>query len=234
MPVRSRSIEWEVYVKGTGCRIALALLLAAAAGCATGRPISLSGRLASPGRAIAVDNVLPRVAVVDFDYAGPADGVIGRDYDNVRPILWKGSPGPAVADLVAASLTERGVPVVRVAMAGHVPGGVLVTVRGNVGPFRVDAKRIQSVKTESVALVGLTVFAEGDAVDPGWSSGPLTAEVWSSEPFFVTPDGVRDAVKSAAEAVADEAARSLMKLRGAFQPPDDRAGPQAGGSPATR
>lgn len=202
-------------------RLALLALFVAVltSGCATGRPISLSGTLLAPGRSMPADNVLPRVAVVDFEFPGGDNAVIGRDFDNVRPIAWRGSPGAELADLVAASLGERGVPVVRVAMAGHVPGGVLVTVRGRLDEFRVSAKRIHSVKVESVAHVSLTVLAEGEAVPAGWRHGPVTSEVWASEPFFVTPDGVREALGSAAEGAAEEAAGRLMELRKAFEPP---------------
>ena len=215
-----------------GRKMALALLLAVAAGCASGRPLSLSGSLVPPEKPVSSDNVLPRVAVVDFEFSAPENEAIGRDYDNVRPIQWKGSPGPVVADLVAASLIGRGVPVVRVQMAGHVPAGVLVTVRGRVDLFRVDAKRIHSFRIESVAQVGMTVYAEGEGVPAGWSSGPVSSEVWSSEPFFVTPVGVREALASAAEGAADEAVRSLMKLSGRFSPAEGRPEPGAAVPPA--
>jgi hypothetical protein len=212
---------------------AIALVLAAmTSGCATGRPLSLSGGLLKEGRSFDAGKVLPRVAVIDFDFAAGEGAVIGRDYDNVRPIVWKGSPGAAMADLVAASLAERGIPVVRVAMAGHVPGGTLVTVRGRIDAFRVNAKRIHSVKVEFSAEAGLTVFAEGDAVPQAWNSGQLSSEVWLSEPFFVTPDGARDAVSSASVAVADEAVRRLMTLRGAFTPPAEPSAPAPGGAPS--
>lgn len=160
------------------------------------------------------------MAIVDFEFGGGENPVVGRDYDNVRPIVWKGSPGAALADSVALSLSDRGVPVVRVAMAGHVPGGVLVTVRGRVDEFRVNAKRIHSVKVESTARVGLTLFAEGERVPSGWTGGPFSSDVWATEPFFVTPDGVRDALASAANGVADEAATRVTTLRNAYAPAD--------------
>ncbi len=192
--------------------------MAMSSGCATGRPLSLSGGLLPTGRELSAGKVLPRVAIVDFEFAGGDNAVIGRDYDNVRPIVWKGSPGAAIADIVALSLVDRGVPVVRVSMAGQVPGGVLVTVRGRIDDFRVNAKRIHSVKAESVANVGLTVFAEGEKVPQGWSGGPFASDVWAAEPLFVTPDGVRDAIQSAASGAAEEAARRVMTLRSAFTP----------------
>lgn len=219
MPGNKRLILIGLMIAAMGC------------GCASGRPLSLSGSLLSPGRTISSDNVLPRVAVVDFEYAGGEDAVLGRDFDNVRPIMWKGTPGAAIADLVSASLFERGVPVVRVSMAGHVPAGVLVTVRGRIDDFRVSAKRIHSVKVESFASIGLTVSAEGEGVPGGWNSGVISSDVWTSEPFFVTPDGVRESVASAANGVAEEAALRLMTLRSAFAPASGTpAVPGAGGA----
>lgn len=216
---------------GSGRLLALALLIVAmTSGCATGRPLTLTGGLLKAGRSFDSGKVLPRVTVIDFEFPGGEGAVVGRDFDNVRPIVWKGSPGAAMADLVAASLAERGVPVTRVAMAGHVPAGTLVTVRGRIDPFRVNAKRIHSVKVEFAAQAGLTVFAEGDAVPPEWNSGQLSSEVWLGEPFFVTPDGAREAIGSASIAVAEEAALRLMSLRGAFTPPADPASADPGGS----
>jgi hypothetical protein len=66
-------------------------------------------------------------------------------------------------------------------------------------------------------------------VPQNWNSGQLSSEVWLSEPFFVTPDGARDAIGSASAAVADEAARRLMTLRGAFTPPAGAAAEPGGG-----
>lgn len=198
--------------------VGIAVVAAALSGCASGKQLTLSGPLLAPARAVPESKVVPRVAVVDFEFAGGEGAAIGRDFDNVRAIAWKGTPGAAVADIVAASLSERGVPVVRVAMAGHVPGGVLVTVKGRIDDFRVSAKRLHSVKVESEAHVALTLFAEGENVAQDWSTGRIESDVWSTEPFFVTPDGVREALGTAASGAGDEAASRIMALREAFTP----------------
>jgi hypothetical protein len=178
--------------------------------CATGSSLHVPGDLARPARAVAPAAGAPQLVVADFSYAAAPDGVVGRDFDGVRPILWKGAPGKAMADLVAGVLGERGVAAVRRGADAQGSEAVPVRISGVVRRFEVNTRRTGvSVVTE--ATVSLTVTAEG----PGLS-GPSEQTVTSSaslSDLFVTPDDLREALMSAANAVAEEAARKLLEAK---------------------
>jgi hypothetical protein len=201
------------------------LLLAAIAGvsgCVTSKVLTLPGDLARPGQKGAVRGTgEPKVvAVLDFAFAGDPSREIGRDFDLARPIVWKGDPGKAVPDLVADVLNESGVRAVRVSSDAAVPGNAVAKVWGSVDRFRVDARKTGSMKAkvEYAASVSVTVYGSGGNAPPGWNS-VVASENWTTEPLFVTPEGARDALKDAANAVAEEVVRRLAAAGVILLPP---------------
>jgi len=180
--------------------------------CAAGSTLYVPGELARPARAVAPAAGAPRVVVADFSYAASPDNVIGRDFDRVRPIVWKGEPGKAMADLVAGVLVESGVAAVR--RGGAEPAGaeaVPIRVSGVVRRFEVNSRRTGGLSVVTEATVSLTVTAEG----PGLS-GPSERTVTSSasiSDLFVTPDGLAEVLMPTANAVAEEAARKLLEAK---------------------
>ncbi|MGA8753699.1 hypothetical protein, partial [Candidatus Deferrimicrobium sp.] len=72
--------------------------------CAAGSTLHVPGDLSRPARAVAPKGGAPQAVIADFSFAAAPDGVIGKDYDRVRSIVWKGEPGKAMADLVAGAL----------------------------------------------------------------------------------------------------------------------------------
>lgn len=179
--------------------------------CAAGSTLYVPGDLARPQRAVAPAAGAPQVVVVNFSYAAAPDGAIGRDFDRVRTIVWKGEPGKAMADLVAGVLRESGVATLRRAMDAQGAEAVPVRISGVVRRFEVNTRRTGSLSLVTEATVSLTVTAEG----PGLS-GPSEQAVTSStslSDLFVTPDDLREALMSTANAVAEEAARKLLEAK---------------------
>jgi len=179
--------------------------------CAGSSMLHVPGDLARPDRAVVPAPGPPRAVVADFSYAAGPDGIIGRDFDRARPIVWKGDPGKAMADLVAAVLGERGVATVR--RGADAPGAEVLPVRisGVVRRFEVNSRRTGNLTVVTEATVSLTVTAEG----PGLS-GPAEQTVTSSASLtdiFPTPDDLREALMSTANTVAEEAARKLLEAK---------------------
>jgi len=82
--------------------------------CATGSSLHVPGDLTRPPRAVAAPGAgAPQAVIADFSFAAVPGGIVGRDYDRARQIVWNGEPGKAMADLVAAVLGERGVATIR-------------------------------------------------------------------------------------------------------------------------
>jgi hypothetical protein len=178
--------------------------------CAAG-VMHVPGELARPARAAAPAAGATQAVVVDFSYTAASDGVVGRDFDRARPIAWKGAPGKAMADLVAEVLGERGVAAVRRGASAQDAGTVPVRISGVVRRFEVNARRTGNLSVVTEATVSMTITAEG----PGLS-GPSEQTVTSSmslSDLFVTPDDLREALMSAANAVAEEAARKLLEAK---------------------
>jgi hypothetical protein len=185
--------------------------------CAAGSSLHVPGDLARPARAVAPAAGAPQAVVADFSYAAAPDGVVGRDFDRVRPIVWKGEPGKAMADLVAGVLGESGVASVRRGADAKGAEAVPVRISGVVRRFEVNTRRTGGLSVVTEATVSLTVTAEG----PGLS-GPTEKTVTSSvslSDLFVTPDDLREALMSTANAVAEEAARKLIEGRVFPAPP---------------
>lgn len=177
--------------------------------CAAGSSLHVPGDLARPARAVAPAAGAMQAVVADFSYATAPDGVIGRDFDRVRPIVWKGNPGKAMADLVAGVLGESGVAAVRRGADAQGAEAVPVRISGVVRRFEVNTRRTGGINVITEATVSVQVKAEG----PGLS-GPSEQTVTSSTSLadlFVTPDGLREALMSASNAVAEEAARKLIE-----------------------
>jgi hypothetical protein len=145
--------------------------------------------------------------VLDFAYVAGEPGVVGRDYDNVRPIEWKGEPGKAMADLVASVLAEGGVAVVRAAVESPSLDNIPIRISGTVRLFEVNVRRRGGVKIVNEATVALAVTAAG-----GPLSVPMSFTATSStsvEDVFVTPEGARQVLFSSANVAAEETARRL-------------------------
>ena len=179
--------------------------------CAAGNALHVPGDLARPARAVAPASGAPQAVVADFSYAASPDGVVGRDFDRVRPIVWKGEPGKAMADLVAGVLGESGVASVRRGADAKGSEAVPVRISGVVRRFEVNTRRTGGLSVVTEAIVSMTVTAEGPGLS-GPSEQTVTSSVSLSD-LFVTPDGLRDALMSTANAVAEEAARKLLESK---------------------
>lgn len=179
--------------------------------CAAGSQLHVPGDLTRPPGAVAPAVGTPQAVVADFSYTAAPDGVIGRDFDRVRPIVWKGEPGKAMADLVAAVLREKGVAVVRGGAVGQGADAVPVTISGVVRRFEVNSRRDSTLNVVTEARVGVTVTANGPGL-PGPSEQSVSSST-SLQDVFVTPADVHEALMSAANAVAEEAARKLLEAK---------------------
>ncbi len=216
-------------------RVVRALFILASAiavsGCVTGKVLYLPGDLARPAEAGAKGGTggFPVVAVVDFDFAGDPPHEIGRDFDHARAIVWKGDPGKAIPDLVAGVLNEKGMRAIRVPAGGAIPGEAVARVWGRVDEFRVEARKTGSMrmKVKLSASVSVTVFGSGGNAPPGWNSS-VSSDYMAEDPFFVTPDGIRETVNGAANAVAEEAVRKLVAAGVISLPPKPSSGSPEG------
>ena len=211
--------------------LALALSLGVS-GCVTGKVLHLPGELARPGKGGTEQGPVgfSTVAVLDFNFAGTPPYEIGRDFNHARAIVWKGDPGKAIPDLIADVLNEKGLRAVRVPVGGAIPADAVARVWGSVDKFRVEAKKAGSLrmKVEYAASVSVTVFGSGGSVPPGWSSS-VASDYRAEDPFFVTPDGIRDAMNGAANALAEETVGKLVAAGVISLPPEPSEGqPPAG------
>jgi hypothetical protein len=203
---------------------AVLLLWMGVCGCVTGKVLYLPGGPARPAsQATAKVPGGPAVAVLDFSWEGSPSFEIGRDYDQFRPIVWKGNPGKAIADLIAGVLAEKGVPTARAAGEADVPSGIPAKVWGRVEEFRVNVKRVDTLKVEAAAVVAFRVFGSGGAAPPGWSSA-VTSTYWYTDPLFITPDGTLQAVNGAANSAAEEGVRRLTETGVVVIPGTDEKG----------
>jgi hypothetical protein len=179
--------------------------------CATGSSLHVPGDLTRPARAGAPAAGAPQAVIADFSFAAAPDGVIGRDFDRVRPIVWKGEPGKAIADLVAGVLGERGVATIRRSPDTQGAEALPVRISGVVRRFEANTRRTGNLTVITEATVSLTVAAEGPGV-----SGRLEETITSSaslSDLFVTPEDLREALLSTANTVAEEAARRLLEAK---------------------
>jgi len=179
--------------------------------CAAGSSLYVPGDLTRPPGAVAPGAGAPQAVIADFSFAAAPGGVIGRDFDRVRPIVWKGEPGKAMADLVAGVLAERGVATVRRGADAQGAEAVPVRISGVVRRFEVNARRTGNLTVVTEANVNLAITVEGHGL-----SGPLEKSVTSSaslSDLFVTAGDLREALMSTANTVAEEAARILLESK---------------------
>jgi len=179
--------------------------------CATGSTLHVPGELTRPAGDVVPTARAPQAVIADFSFTAVGEGVVGRDYDRARTILWSGEPGKAMADLVAAVLGERGVATVRQRADGKVAETAPVRVSGVLRRFEVNSRRIANFTVSTEANVTLTVTVEGTGI-----SGQLEKTIASSaslSDLFVTPGDIREALLSTANTVAEEAARTLIEAK---------------------
>jgi hypothetical protein len=179
--------------------------------CAGGSTLYVPGDLTRPVRAVAPKAGAPQAMIADFSFAAVGEGVVGRDYDRARTIIWTGEPGKAMPDLVAAVLAERGVVTIREGAdpRGAVPVSTRIT--GVLRRFEVNTRRTGNFTVTTEATVSMTIMVEGQGL-----AGPLEKTVTSTASlthFLPTPDDVREALMSTANTVAEEAARTLLEAK---------------------
>lgn len=179
--------------------------------CAAGSTLHVPGDLTPPAPAVAPRGGAPQAVIADFSFTAVGEGVVGRDYDRARTILWSGEPGKLMADLVASALGERGVATVRQRADAKTVETAPVRISGVLRRFEVNSRRTANFTVSTEAIVSLTVTVEGPGI-----SGPLEKTVTStasSSDFFVTPDDIRETLMSATGTVAGEAARTLLEAK---------------------
>ena len=179
--------------------------------CATGGSLYVPGALTRPAGVAAPAAGMPQAVISDFTFAAAPDGVIGRDFDHARPIIWKGEPGKAMADLVARVLGERGVTTIRQGASAQGAEVLPVRVSGVVRRFEVNTRRTGNLTVVTEATVSLTITAEGSGVS-GRTEETITSNASLSD-VFVTPDDLRETLLSTANNVAVEAARRLLEAK---------------------
>ena len=151
-----------------------------------------------------------RVAVMDFSYTPPDEpNVIGRDYDRVRQVVWEGDPGSLLADLVAGSLSEQGVPVSRLKAGDPATDNFSSVIKGTVRRFGVDIRRRNMVNVHIDTTVEMTLSVSGRDVPVPWETSVSSNAV--SQEVFPLPDEIRKALSSVANSAADEAVRRLRE-----------------------
>jgi hypothetical protein len=169
------------------------------------------GDLTRPAGDAAPSGGSPQVVIQDFSFTPVAEGVVGRDYDRARTIVWSGEPGKAMADLVAAVLRERGVATVRPGADAKGDGTAPVRVSGVLRRFEVNMRRTASFSVTTEATVSLSITVEGGGV-----AGLLERTVTSNSSvsnFYPTSDDVHQALMSTANTVAQETARTLLEAK---------------------
>ncbi|MBP2683470.1 MAG: hypothetical protein H6Q79_1509 [Deltaproteobacteria bacterium] len=179
--------------------------------CASGSSLTVPGDLTRPKGVAAPRAGAPQAVIVDFSFAAAPDGVVGRDYDHARPIVWKGEPGKAMADLVAGVLGEKGVATVRRGADPQAADAVPVRIFGQLLRFDVNTRRTGNLTVITESVVTLAITLEGPGI-----SGPMEKTVTSSaslSDLFVTPDDLREALLSTANTVAEETARILLEAK---------------------
>jgi len=190
------------------------------AACATSARLTVPGDLSRPEKAAKPPAVAPQVVVLDFDYSPQEPGVVGRDFDQVRPIDWGGKPGKAVADLVAGILAENGVGVVRAAVDGPALGTALVRISGQVQRFEVNARRTSTLNVATEGTVTLAVTASGGSL-----AAPRDYTVTTRTSLgnvYVNSEDARDALFSSANAAAEEVVRNLLGSGVVSAPPSGK------------
>ena len=183
------------------------LILSACAG----STLRVPGDLSRPGGDVVATGRAPQAVIADFSFTAVGEGVVGRDYDRARTIIWSGEPGKAMADLVAAVLGERGVATVRQRADGKVAETAPVRISGVLRRFEVNCRRTANFTVSTEATVSLTITAEGPGI-PGSLERTVTSTASLSD-FFPTPDDLRQTLMSTSNTVAEETARTLLEAK---------------------
>lgn len=179
--------------------------------CAPGNRLVVPGEIRRPSPAGPPPAGPARVAVSDFAYApqGSEPDVIGRDHDQVRPVVWKGEPGRAMADLVAGAFAGRGIPVSRVKAGDPAPNDASSLVSGTVRRFELDIRRRKMYGVETQATVTLSLTASGGGLPAPLETSVTITE--TSRDVYPLPEYYRQVLSSAANAAAEEAVRRLQE-----------------------
>jgi hypothetical protein len=192
--------------------LAIALSAAIVVGCGPANQLLVPARITSPpGAPFPSGQFGVVVAVFDFSYELPQEpGVIGRDSDRVRQIVWEGNPGHLLADLIVSSLLEKGVPAVRLKAGVTVtPENSLILVNGNVRQFEVNISRKSVVNAHIEAAIEMTLFVSGRDTTIPWETLVSSDAVVGG--LIPMSGDVRKALSSAANIAADEAVRRLRE-----------------------
>lgn len=192
---------------------AIIVFILAVCGCATGNVITLSEDGPSRPAANEVPKVAgsPKVAIMDFSWDPNPSFEIGRDFDNVRSIVWKGNPGKSIADLMAGVLAEQGIPAVRAAREENVPEGVPARVWGRVEEFQVNAKRAgMGTYVDIESNISLKLEGSAQNVPAGWNT-TVNTSYRHPEPLFLMSGDILHVVNRASNELAEEAVRQLIK-----------------------
>ena len=179
--------------------------------CASGNKLVLPGEITRPPVAGPPPAGPPAVAVADFSYTpeGREPGVIGRDHDQVRDVVWNGEPGRTMADLVAGAFADRGIPASRVKAGAPASDNASILVSGTVRRFEVDIRRRKMFNVETEATVVMSLTASGRGLP-----APLETSVTitqTSKDVYPLPEYYRMMLSLAANAAADEGVRRLKE-----------------------
>lgn len=181
------------------------------AACAPGSRLVVPGQIERPPAAGPIPAGPPAVAVIDFAFT-PAEGepgVIGRDHDQVRQIVWKGEPGSAMADLVAGAFADRGVPALRVKAGDPVPDNVARVVSGTVRRFEVTVRRRNVLSVYVEGIVALSLTSSGGGAAAPWETSVSSSAVLQD--VFPIAEDLRKVLSSAANTAAEEGVRRLQE-----------------------
>jgi len=179
--------------------------------CAPGNRLVVPGQVERPPAAGPPPAGPPAVAVADFAWT-PAEsgpGVIGRDHDQVRDVVWKGDPGKAMADLVADAFAGRGVPALRLKAGDPAPDNVARTVSGTVRRFELTVRRRNVLSVYVEATVALSLVSSGSGAAAPWETSVSSSAVLQD--VFPLAEDLRKVLSSAANAAAEEGVRRLQE-----------------------
>ncbi len=189
--------------------VVLSLLVLSA--CANSNTLVLPGEVARPPLSGPSPAGPPMVAVPDFTYA-PASGepdVIGRDYDQVRRIVWKGDPGRTMADLVAGAFAGRDVAASRVKAGEPASGDARTLVSGIVRRFELNIRRRNVFTLVTEATVSLSLAVSGQGVPIPWETTVTITE--ESQDVYPFPEYYTKVLSSAANAAAAEGVKRIQE-----------------------
>ncbi len=193
--------------------VALSMILLSA--CAPGNTLTIPGEVRRPPLSGPPPAGSPQVAVSDFSYAPPEGepGVVGRDYDQVRRILWAGEPGRTMADLVAGAFAEHGVAALRLKAGEAAPGGIPTLVSGAVRRFELNIRRRNVFTLVTQAPVTLSLAVSGQGMTAPWETTVTISE--ESQDVYPFPEYYTKVLSSAANAAATEGVKRIRERGGA-------------------